>query len=66
MLTTHHVIDFENSLYGKTIRIRFLHRLRGERKFSGLEELKMQIGKDRDTTVEYFATTVASRNFTYV
>ncbi len=61
-----HVIDFENSLYGKTIRIRFLHRLRGERKFSGLEELKMQIGKDRDTTVKYFATTVANRNFTYV
>jgi riboflavin kinase/FMN adenylyltransferase len=61
-----HVIDFDNDLYGKTIRIRFLHRLRGEKKFAGLDELKAQIARDRDTTVRYFATANALRNFTFV
>jgi riboflavin kinase/FMN adenylyltransferase len=61
-----HVIDFDQDLYGKTIRIRFLHRLRGEKKFASLDALKAQIARDRDTTVRYFATAVAGRNFTFV
>ena len=48
------------------MRIRFLHRLRGEKKFASLDELKAQIARDRDTTVRYFATAVAQRNFTFV
>lgn len=61
-----HVIAFDKNLYGQTIRIRFLHRLRGEKKFAGLDELKAQIARDRDTAVRYFATTAAQRNFTFV
>jgi riboflavin kinase / FMN adenylyltransferase len=61
-----YVLDFEQDLYGKTIRIRFLHRLRGEKKFSGLEALKAQITRDCDATVRYFATAAVQRNFTFV
>lgn len=61
-----HVIDFDNDLYGKTIRIRFLHRLRGEKKFAGLEELKAQIARDRDRTVRYFESAGTQRNFTFI
>ena len=35
-----HLIDFDGDLYGQTVRVRVLHRLRGEKKFSGVDELK--------------------------
>lgn len=41
-----HVLDLSADLYGKPMHVHFVQRLRGERKFSGLEELKSQIGKD--------------------
>ena len=41
-----HVMDFSADLYERTLKMHFVQRLRGERKFSGLDELKAQIGKD--------------------
>ncbi|GAB6111558.1 bifunctional riboflavin kinase/FAD synthetase [Desulfomicrobium escambiense] len=41
-----HVLDLDRDLYGKTLKVHFVQRLRGERKFSSLDELKSQIGKD--------------------
>lgn len=41
-----HVLDFDGDLYGKEIDVEFLFHLRGEQKFSGLEELKAQLDKD--------------------
>jgi len=41
-----HILDLNADLYDKTLKVHFVQRLRGERKFSGLEELKTQIGKD--------------------
>ncbi len=41
-----HLLDFEGDLYGRIVEVLFLHRIRGERKFSGVEELKEQIGRD--------------------
>lgn len=41
-----HVMDFSADLYERTLKVHFVQRLRGERKFSGLDELKAQIGKD--------------------
>ena len=41
-----HVLDFNDDLYGKNIKIEVVKRIRGEQKFSGLEELKAQIKKD--------------------
>jgi len=61
-----HVIDFDDDLYDQTIRVRALHRLRGEKKFSGIEELKAQITRDRDRAVRYFASDLVRRNLSYV
>lgn len=42
-----HIIGINKDLYGRKISFRFFERIRGEMKFSGLEELKKQIEKDR-------------------
>lgn len=41
-----HILDFNGNLYGSELKVHFVQRLRGERKFAGLEELKEQIAKD--------------------
>jgi riboflavin kinase/FMN adenylyltransferase len=41
-----HILDLKADLYDKTLKVHFVQRLRGERKFSSLDELKSQIGKD--------------------
>ncbi len=41
-----YLFDFDGDLYGDVLRVRFLHRIRDERKFSGIDELKAQIEKD--------------------
>lgn len=41
-----HLLDFEGDLYGRIVEVRFLQRIRGEKRFSGVEELKEQIGRD--------------------
>ncbi|SFL40717.1 riboflavin kinase / FMN adenylyltransferase [Desulfomicrobium norvegicum] len=41
-----HIMDLSEDLYGRALKVHFVQRLRGERKFSGLDELKAQIGKD--------------------
>lgn len=48
------VMNWSGDLYGDVVRTRFLHRLRDERKFSGVEELKKQIGWDVKRATEYF------------
>ncbi|CAN5516146.1 bifunctional riboflavin kinase/FAD synthetase [soil metagenome] len=41
-----YLLDFEGDLYGKTVDVSFTHRIRGEKKFAGIEELKRQIAQD--------------------
>jgi riboflavin kinase/FMN adenylyltransferase len=41
-----YVLDFDRDLYGQTISVTFERRLRGEKKFSGLDELIAQIQAD--------------------
>jgi riboflavin kinase/FMN adenylyltransferase len=41
-----HVMNWSGVLYGDVVRVRFLHRLRDEKKFSSIEELKAQIARD--------------------
>lgn len=41
------IFDFDEDIYDETIRIHFLHFLRGDEKFSSLEDLKVQLGKDK-------------------
>jgi FAD synthase len=49
-----YVFNFDGDLYGDVLRVRFLHRIRDERKFSGIDELKTQIEKDSNHAREYF------------
>src|SRR6267378_5247698 len=48
------VINWAGDLYGDVVRVRFLHRLRDERKFASIEELKAQIEKDVNRAESYF------------
>lgn len=50
------ILDFEGDLYGKTIRLEFYKRLRGEKKFDSLDELKQEILFNAEQTRAYFAT----------
>lgn len=43
-----HILDFNRRINGRNIRVDFVKRLRAEKKFSGIEELKSQIQKDID------------------
>jgi len=60
-----HLIDFDGNLYGSTIRVRVLHRLRGERKFAGVDELRAQIVRDREQAIRYFGSSFVKRNLNY-
>ncbi|MFQ5329068.1 MAG: bifunctional riboflavin kinase/FAD synthetase [Thermodesulfobacteriota bacterium] len=44
-----HLLDFNNSIYGKELRIEFVERLRGERTFESADALTQQIEKDIET-----------------
>lgn len=50
------IFDFDKSIYGKTVQIRFFDRIRDEKKFSGVEELKAQLGLDRNKSLEVLAS----------
>ena len=49
-----HIMDFEGDLYGSEMRVRFLSRLRDDRKFDSLEELQSQIRLDESRARLYF------------
>jgi riboflavin kinase/FMN adenylyltransferase len=42
-----HIMDFKGDLYDQDILVHFVQRLRSEKKFSGLDELKAQIARDK-------------------
>ena len=50
-----HLLDFGGTLYGRRTELRFLRRLRGERRFDSPEQLVAQIEEDVRQTREYFA-----------
>lgn len=50
-----YIFDFSGDLYGDVLRVRFLHRIRDERKFDGIDQLKMQIAADSQTALKYFS-----------
>ena len=41
-----HLLDFDGDLYGEELTVRFLRRLREERRFAGITELTSQIARD--------------------
>jgi len=49
-----HVMSWSGDLYGDVIRVRFLHRLRDEKKFGSINELRSQIKLDVRRAENYF------------
>ena len=41
------IFDFDNDIYRENITVKFMHRLRGDKKFSSREQLLDQINKDK-------------------
>jgi riboflavin kinase/FMN adenylyltransferase len=55
-----HLFDFEGDLYGRTVRVEFLRRLREERNYPDLESLTRQIGLDAQQAREHLG--ISSRD----
>jgi riboflavin kinase/FMN adenylyltransferase len=51
-----HLLDFDGDLYDQELRVELLARLRGEQRFSGVEELVAQIRRDVAAARAYFAS----------
>jgi len=49
-----HLFDFAQQIYGKHLHVDFLHKLRDEVKFSGLESLTKQIALDVEQAKDWF------------
>jgi riboflavin kinase/FMN adenylyltransferase len=60
------VMDWGGDLYGDVVRVRFLHRLRDERRFSSVDELKRQIDLDAARAGKYFARAGVRRSLSVI
>ncbi len=49
------IFDFNKEIYGQYIKMNFMEFLRHDVKFTGLEALKVQLQKDKEDTLAYFA-----------
>ncbi len=48
------ILGVNEDLYGKNIEVGLIKKLRGEMKFSSIDELSVQIAKDRESAVKIF------------
>jgi riboflavin kinase/FMN adenylyltransferase len=48
LLVEAHLIGFDGDIYGETLRIAFLERLRGEKRFETVDELVAQMNRDAE------------------
>jgi riboflavin kinase/FMN adenylyltransferase len=60
------VMDWGGDLYGDVVRVRFLHRLRPERRFDAVEELKRQIERDAARARKYFERAGVRRSLSVI
>src|SRR5215510_15739737 len=60
-----HIIDFDRDIYGQTIQVQFLHRLRGEVKFESIDALRIQIEKDYHRAIRYFDSALVRRSLKF-
>lgn len=54
-----HLFDFNQDIYGKHVRVHFLHQIRAEQKFTSLEALTRQIAQDVTVARTYFSQQAA-------
>jgi riboflavin kinase / FMN adenylyltransferase len=52
LLVEAHLIGFDEDIYGRTLRIAFLERLRGEKRFESVDELVLQMNRDVEHALE--------------
>ncbi len=45
------LFDFNEDIYGQTLKVTLKHRLRSEVKFAGLDELKAQLARDKEDAI---------------
>ena len=50
-----HLFDFNRDIYGRHIKVEFLHKFRDEEKYADVETLKRQIALDVENAKRYFA-----------
>lgn len=50
-----HFFDIDENLYGKTVRVELLHRLRDEQKFGSVALLQEQLKMDRENSLKFIA-----------
>ncbi|MBI4655489.1 MAG: riboflavin biosynthesis protein RibF [Elusimicrobia bacterium] len=62
LLLETHILDFSKMIYGRTLSVELLKRIRGEKKFSGTEFLQRQIIEDVRFARKYFAASSLSPN----
>jgi riboflavin kinase/FMN adenylyltransferase len=48
-----HLFDFAGEIYGRHVRVEFLHKIRDEEKYADLETLRLQIARDCDDARRY-------------
>lgn len=46
-----HILDFDEDIYGLDMKIEFVEKIRDEKKFSSLEELREQITRDKEFVI---------------
>jgi riboflavin kinase/FMN adenylyltransferase len=51
-----HLLDFSCDIYGRSVKVIFRHKIRPEKKFEGLDELKSAISADIDRAREIFSS----------
>jgi riboflavin kinase/FMN adenylyltransferase len=61
LLVEAYLLDFDGDLYGQTLRIAFLGRLRGEKRFDSVDELVAQMRRDVDRARQIASATVPCR-----
>ena len=61
-----YVMNWSGDLYGDVVRVRFLHRLRNEKKFGSIDELKAQIERDVARAEGYFQRREVKRSLVIV
>jgi riboflavin kinase/FMN adenylyltransferase len=49
-----HLLETSSLTYGDKLTVKWLHFLRPESKFGSMEELRLQIGRDRETALKFF------------
>jgi len=60
------VMSWDGDLYGDVVRVRFLHRLRGERRFASADELKRQIDADAARARKFFERAGVRRSLSVI